>query len=153
MVVGIDQKFWPRLCEALGAGDLVDDPKFSRGSPRFVNRDELQSRLGAYFLKRPAAEWAERFAALDHPAQVIRGHEHIADDEQVLANDYVVEREHPVWGREKVVGLHIQLSETPGSVSAPAPELGVHTRAVLSEFGLSEERIDTLLERGVIATG
>lgn len=153
MVVGIDQKFWPRLCQALEAHDLVDDPKFSRGSARFANREELQEILAARFRTRPAREWAERLAAVDHPAQVVQGHEHIATDPQVLANDYVVERDHPRWGREKVVGLHIQLSETPGRVSDPAPELGAHTLAVLREFGIPERRVEALLAAGVIATG
>jgi crotonobetainyl-CoA:carnitine CoA-transferase CaiB-like acyl-CoA transferase len=153
MVVGIDQKFFPRLCEALGAPELATDERFVRGSARFVNRAALQARLEEIFRTRPAAEWAERLAAVDHPAQVVQGHEHVADDPQVLANEYVVEREHPRWGTEKVVGLHIQLSETPGAVGGGAPDLGAHTLAVLREFGIEERRIDSLLESGVVATG
>jgi crotonobetainyl-CoA:carnitine CoA-transferase CaiB-like acyl-CoA transferase len=151
MVVGIDQKFFPRLCEALGAPELVDDPRFSRGSARFVNRVALQERLSELFLRRPAAEWERLLAAVDHPAQVVQGHEHIAGDPQVLANDYVIERDHPRWGREKTVGLHIRLSETPGEVSAPAPELGAHTTSVLRELGVSDERQGGLRAAGVIA--
>jgi crotonobetainyl-CoA:carnitine CoA-transferase CaiB-like acyl-CoA transferase len=153
MVVGIDQKFWPRLCQALGLDELRDDPRFARGGARFRHRDELQAALEARFLERPAAEWARRLAGVDHPAEVIQGHEEIANDPQVLANEYVVERDHPRWGREKTVGLHIQLSGTPGAVSAPAPELGEHTLSVLREFGTDEARIEKLLAKGVIATG
>jgi crotonobetainyl-CoA:carnitine CoA-transferase CaiB-like acyl-CoA transferase len=69
-----------------------------------------------------------------------------------VANEYVIERDHPRWGREKVVGLHIQLSETPGAVGGAAPELGAHTLAVLSEFGVEDSRIEQLLAEGVIAT-
>jgi crotonobetainyl-CoA:carnitine CoA-transferase CaiB-like acyl-CoA transferase len=153
MVVGIDQKFFPRLCEALGAPELATDERFIRGSARFVNRAALQAKLEEIFRTRPAAEWAERLAAVDHPAQVVQGHEDVATDPQVLANDYVVEREHPRWGRENVVGLHIQLSETPGAVGGGAPELGADTLPVLREFGIEETRIESLLEAGVIATG
>jgi crotonobetainyl-CoA:carnitine CoA-transferase CaiB-like acyl-CoA transferase len=153
MVVGIDQKFWPRLCEALDAGDLQDDPRFARGGGRFANREDLQQRLETLFRARPAAEWAERLAALDHPAEIVQGHEDIASDPQALANGYVVEREHPRWGRENTVGLHIQLSETPGAVGPAAPELGEHTLAVLEEFGIAADRLQSLLASGVIATG
>jgi CoA:oxalate CoA-transferase len=153
MVVGIDQKFWPRLCEALGAEHLRDDPRFSRGGARFTHREELQAELGRIFKQRPAEEWLARFQAVDHPAEIVRGHEDIASDPQVAANGYIYEREHPRWGREHAVGLHIQLSETPGEPGEPAPELGVHTLAVLREFGLDDARIDQLLAAGVIATG
>ena len=48
MVVGIDQKFWPRLAGALGLDHLVDDPRFARGYARFVNRVELEAIVAAF---------------------------------------------------------------------------------------------------------
>ena len=153
MVVGIDQKFWPRLCEALGMEHLATDERFARGGSRFANREELQQELGAAFATRPADEWLTRLQAVDHPAEIIQGHEDIGTDPQVLANEYVVQREHPRWGTEQTVGLHIQLSDTPGAVGLPAPALGAHTRSVLAEFGIEESRVQSLIEGGVLGGG
>ncbi|MGE0570319.1 MAG: CaiB/BaiF CoA transferase family protein [Dehalococcoidia bacterium] len=150
MVVGIDQKFWPRLCEALGMAHLATDSRFARGGGRFANREALQQELEAAFATRPAGEWLTRFQAVDHPAEIIQGHEDIGTDPQVLANDYVVQRQHPTWGPEQTVGLHIQLSDTPGAVGSPAPALGAHTRSVLAEFGIEEGRVQSLIEGGVL---
>ncbi len=151
MIVGIDQKFWPRIALALGLGHLVDDPRFARGFPRWQNREPLQAEMEAAFRSRPAEHWLEQLRLHDVPASVVRDYAAIAEDEQSRANGYIVEQEHPRFGKQRVVGLHVQLSETPGSLGSPAPELGADTMAVLREAGVSEERLTELLAKGVIA--
>jgi len=49
-----------------------------------------------------------------------------------------------------MVGFPIHMSETPGSVRMPAPELGQHTEEVLLELGYSWEDIVKLREEEVI---
>ena len=47
-----------------------------------------------------------------------------------------------------------KLSRTPGSAPRPQPLPGAHTKEVLLEYGLSEERLSQLLEmRAVLAEG
>ena len=152
MVVGIDQKFWPRLAGALGLDELVDDERFARGYARFVNRTELEALIAAAFLAQPAEHWLGRLRQYGHPASIVRGYADLKDDEQALANGYVVERDHPRFGREKVVGLHVQLSDTPGRVGDPPPALGADTERVLLAAGFAPERIARLVAAGVITT-
>ena len=74
-----------------------------------------------------------------------------ADDPQVQANDYIVTLDHPQCGPTKMVGIPVQLSETPGSVRSPAPELGQHTEEILMDLlGWDWDRISALREKGVI---
>jgi crotonobetainyl-CoA:carnitine CoA-transferase CaiB-like acyl-CoA transferase len=69
----------------------------------------------------------------------------------VQANDYIVEIDHPQCGKTKMVGVPVQLSETPGSVRAPAPELGQHTEEILLDvLGWEWDRISALREKKVI---
>jgi crotonobetainyl-CoA:carnitine CoA-transferase CaiB-like acyl-CoA transferase len=150
MIVGIDQKFWPRICGALEVDSLAEDPRFVRGSMRWDNRDVLQPLLAEAFLSRDSGYWLDRLRTHDVPASLVRDYTDLVDDEQCAANGYVVEQEHPRFGPGKVVGLHVQLSETPGTVGAPAPELGQHTAEVLSAVGVSEERLRELEAAGVI---
>jgi crotonobetainyl-CoA:carnitine CoA-transferase CaiB-like acyl-CoA transferase len=150
MFVGIDQKFWPRLCQSLDLQELENDPRFARGYARWTNREVLEPLIADAFSKRTAGEWLERLHAADMPASLVQDYAAIAGDEQARANDYIVEQEHPRFGIQKVVGLHVQLSETPGAIGAPAPELGADSRAVLEEAGLSRERIDSLIETGAV---
>jgi crotonobetainyl-CoA:carnitine CoA-transferase CaiB-like acyl-CoA transferase len=152
MIVGIDQKFWPRIARALGLAELIDDPRFARGYPRFVNRDELQRLMGAAFRALSANEALERLREQDVPASLVQDYAQLATQEQPWTNGYLVEQEHPRFGRQRVVGMHIQLSATPGAVGSPAPELGADTDAVLSErLGLTAEELATLRSTAVTA--
>jgi CoA:oxalate CoA-transferase len=56
-----------------------------------------------------------------------------------------------VAGKVKVVGVPVKLSETPGSVRAPAPLLGQHTDEVLREYlGMHDTEISALRQASVI---
>jgi crotonobetainyl-CoA:carnitine CoA-transferase CaiB-like acyl-CoA transferase len=52
----------------------------------------------------------------------------------------------------EVPGFIPKLSDTPGSHRRNAPAIGQDTRPILREVGLSEDQIDELARRGVIAT-
>jgi len=72
-------------------------------------------------------------------------------DPQMLANDYIVDFEHPTHGTTQYVGIPVRLSETPGSVRAPAPEHGQHTELILTDLlGYGWDEVSSLRERGVI---
>jgi crotonobetainyl-CoA:carnitine CoA-transferase CaiB-like acyl-CoA transferase len=132
MVVCIDQKFWPRLARAARLDEIIDDPKFARGYARFVNREELQARIEAAFRSMSSTEMLDRLREEDVPASIVQDFAELARQEQPWANGYLAEQQHPVFGTQRVVGLHIQLSETPGRVSPPPSELGADTEAVLA---------------------
>ncbi len=150
MIVGIDQKFWPRIAEALEVPRLVHDVRFARGFPRYQNRHELERLLEDAFCSQDSAHWLARLREFDVPASVVQDYAALAAAEQVSANGYIVEQEHPRFGRQRVVGLHVQLSETPGEVGTPAPRLGEHTVEVLRTAGVDASRIRSLSEAGVI---
>lgn len=153
MIVGIDQKFWPRIARALGLDDLVEDPRFARGFPRWQHREELQALEEAAFRKLTSLEALDRMRDADVPASLVQDYAAVAREAQPVTNGYIVEQDHPRFGKQRVVGLHVHLSETPGEVSAPAPELGAHTREVLGEFGLAPDDIERLAEAGVVKLG
>jgi CoA:oxalate CoA-transferase len=63
----------------------------------------------------------------------------------------IVEGEHPVAGKVKVVGVPLKLSRTPGTVRQPAPLLGQHTDEVLQTYlAMSAADIAALRQAGVI---
>ena len=113
MIVGIDQKFWPRIARALDVAELIDDPRFARGYPRWQNRRNssrsLRYRSAA---KPPNTGWpaCATKTSLRHSSRTMRD----GQQEQVVANGYLEEQDHPRFGRQRVVGLHVQLSATPG---------------------------------------
>jgi len=75
----------------------------------------------------------------------------VVEHPQVKARGMIVESDHPVAGKVKIVGVPVKLSETPGAVREPAPLLGQHTDEVLHTYlGMPEAEIAALRQAGVI---
>lgn len=149
MMAGLDQKFWPRIARALGREELATDPRFTHGAVRWANRHDLQPILESIFQSNTSAHWLQRLREEDVPVSPVLDYAGLASEEQASANGYIVEQEHPDFGAQRIIGLHIQLSETPGTPGSPAPALGEHTRTALAELGLTEAELDELEARGV----
>ncbi|MBI2765549.1 MAG: CoA transferase [Chloroflexi bacterium] len=150
MIVGVDPKYWPRVMRALGIEELIDDPRFARGYARQENRHELEPLMEKAFRAMDSAHWLARLRDADVPAAIVQEYAEVATDEQALANGYIVEQQHPRFGLMRTVGLHVQLSGTPGEIGAPAPDLGRDTNDVLRAAGFSEDRLGALAAAGVI---
>lgn len=146
------EEYWPSLCEVIGRADLAKDPRFADEPSRMKHREELVRILDEVFAKKTAAEWeAIVHGGADVPFSAVKTVGELAYDEQMAANGYVVDWDHPVLGKIKFPGFPIQFSETPPSLNAPAPELGQHTEEILTQVcGYSWDDITELQERGVI---
>ncbi len=150
MVVALDQKFWPRFCSALGAPELAEDERYARGRLRWQQKSVLESTFEELFRMHDSAYWLHRLEELDVPCALVLSYVDLRDDPQAREAGYIVEREHPLFGVEPVIGPHMQLSETPPVLGAAAPELGQDTISQLLDHGLSPEAIQDLAGRGVI---
>ena len=76
--------------------------------------------------------------------------EQVYQDPQVQAREMLVDLEDPQLGTLHNIGIPVKLSETPGNIRRRAPELGEHSREVLSESGFSEQEIEELVRAGII---
>jgi crotonobetainyl-CoA:carnitine CoA-transferase CaiB-like acyl-CoA transferase len=145
-------RYWAKLCEALGIAQAATDPRFATMSERGANAAACVALLDAVFATRPRSEWIARLTPSgDFIVSIVNSVDDLPDDPQVIANGYVAAFEHPVHGPTRVVGMPIRLSETPGSVRLPAPEFGQHTEEILLEvLGYTWDDIARLREADVI---
>jgi crotonobetainyl-CoA:carnitine CoA-transferase CaiB-like acyl-CoA transferase len=146
-------RYWPDVARIIGRPELVEDPRFSDMAARAQHSEECVAILDEAFAKRSREEWLRILREDDSDLiyTVVNTVDDLPDDPQVQANDYIVDFDHPTYGATKVVGLPVGLSETPGSVRAPAPELGQHTEEVLLDvLGWDWERIEALRNDEVI---
>ena len=127
-------KLWKNFCVAIGRSELTDDPLYSSNPARVRNRDRLESALEALFVSQPAAHWMAVLSQHGIPCSVVRNLKEVIDDEQTSARNMTPTVEHPTAGSIKVIGVPVQLSETPGRISKAAPVLGADTEAVLQHF-------------------
>jgi crotonobetainyl-CoA:carnitine CoA-transferase CaiB-like acyl-CoA transferase len=72
-----------------------------------------------------------------------------AQDPDVLANNYVIEVEHPKYGKIHEVGYPWEFSETPAKVGV-APELGEHNMQILKGLGYTDAQIEELKNKKAI---
>jgi crotonobetainyl-CoA:carnitine CoA-transferase CaiB-like acyl-CoA transferase len=150
VVGGLPENRWPAFCRALGKPELEQDPRFAGFLNRLANLQELYAILDEAFATKTNAEWMALLADADCICAPVASYEELLHDPQVLANEYIVEIDHPTRGRMQVVGAPWRFSETPAEVAAAAPELGQHTEEILQELGYSWEQISGLRERGTL---
>jgi crotonobetainyl-CoA:carnitine CoA-transferase CaiB-like acyl-CoA transferase len=150
LAVGSD-RLWRIFCPLMGIEEMMDDPRYATNAARNKNRATLIARLQEIFLTKTYEEWEELFLQHGIPVGAINTIDKVVDHPQVQARGMIVECEHPVAGKVRIVGVPVKLSETPGRVRDPAPLLGQHTDQVLREYlGMDEGEIAALRQAGAI---
>ncbi len=146
-----DEQYWSPLCKALAREDLENDPKFSTRDNRLENNVELIRILDEVILGKTRDEWGKLFDENGIVwAHIPTSFEEVAKDPQVLANDHIVEVEHPSFGPVKIVTTPIRLNKEVPPIRRLAPEHGQHNEEILLEKGYTWEDIAKLQEKGVI---
>lgn len=149
-IIGVLPEKREEFYNAVGLPDLFTDPRFE---PLFLGtpmRKELFAILGEAFEQKTTAEWVAILDAIPIRYAPVQDYAQAAADPEVIANEYIVELDHPAGGTVKVVGQPIKLSDTPTVPSAQAPELGQHTEEILLELGYEWEQIAALGEAGAV---
>ncbi|MEC9280828.1 MAG: CoA transferase [Chloroflexota bacterium] len=145
-------RYWPPFCKAIGHRELLDDPRFNGMERRAENRVELVRLLDGVFESKPRDAWEGMFAGNgDIIWTRVQDVFDLPDDPQVIANNYIVDYDHPVLGPSKWIQTPVGYSSTPVSAVKAAPAHGANTEEILIEsLDCSWEDISKLQEEGVI---
>jgi crotonobetainyl-CoA:carnitine CoA-transferase CaiB-like acyl-CoA transferase len=142
--------FWRRLCGAIDAGPLMEDPRFATNALRVENRAVLVPQLERIFRCRSVNDWLTRLRAAEVPAAPVNNLDRAFSEPPVAEHGMIVEYDHPEVGHVRLPGNPIRMSGL-GVISRPAPLLGQHTDAVLRELlSLSPAQIAGLRNEGVV---
>ena len=144
------QPTWSRLCEALDAAALMDEPDYKSAEWRSKNRDALNAKLDAIFKAKTSAEWIDKLNKEGVPCGPIYAIDEMFVDPQVQHLGIVKRIDAGDRGMQQVMRQPISLSRTPSEIVAPTPERGEHTDQVLAEFGFSEKDIAALRQANAI---
>lgn len=74
-------------------------------------------------------------------------------DPQVVANDFVVELDHPTFGPYTTSGMPLSMEKARCEVRGPSPRLAEHTVDVMAEVGLDPQTVQDLLAAGTVVDG
>jgi crotonobetainyl-CoA:carnitine CoA-transferase CaiB-like acyl-CoA transferase len=133
----LEPKFWQNFCTAVGRDDLRQG---QFGGP------EVMAEVREIFAGYTQAEWIELMR--DHDACC----EPVLSLKEAVESDLVNARNLTSVGSDglRYLASPLKLHGSPRPAEKPAPELGEHTREVLSDLGLSTQDMDALADQGVL---
>jgi crotonobetainyl-CoA:carnitine CoA-transferase CaiB-like acyl-CoA transferase len=135
---------WEGLTRALGHPEWQDDPRFRTPALRQQHIDDRLRMTQEALLTRPAAEWLERLTTEDVPCAPVLTRSQVIRHPQVIANETLVETEHPTAGRLRQTRPAARFSATPAGIRFGAPTPGEHTEEILTELGYAPGQIASL---------
>jgi crotonobetainyl-CoA:carnitine CoA-transferase CaiB-like acyl-CoA transferase len=142
-----------RLFRAIGRADMCDDPRYSTNAARVAHADEVDAIVQGWVGARTLAENLIFFEETEVTAGPVYDAGQLRQDPHVQGREALVnmtDSDAPD-GYLPMHNIVPRLSETPGAIRTPAPRLGEHTNALLTELGLSEAEIMDLKTEGVVA--
>jgi formyl-CoA transferase len=144
IVIGASgQKQYRKFCQALGADELISDPRFMTMEDRAKNREEFKVAVAAYTRRRSNLEWVERFNEIGIACGPVNSIDKVFADPQVRQLGMVKAVRHRRLGELQLLGSPIKLS-------ASEPEKGEHSGEILQAFDFTAVEIAELRTAGIV---
>jgi crotonobetainyl-CoA:carnitine CoA-transferase CaiB-like acyl-CoA transferase len=145
---GSTQAMAKRLFETIGRADMVKDPRFATNSDRVKHRPLVDEAVGAWFATRTHDEALRLMREASVTVGPVYTIADAMDDPHFRGRGIIVDVEDRELGTVPMHNIVPRLSGTPGGWQKPAPELGEHTDAILTEAGFDRDAIARLRASG-----
>jgi crotonobetainyl-CoA:carnitine CoA-transferase CaiB-like acyl-CoA transferase len=143
-----NDKQWKAFLGIIGKPQIFSQPEFATQEARSKNFGRAYAMIAEEMKSRSTAFWIEALERADIPVQRMNSLDDIVADPHLAAIGYLQVVEHPSEGRIRTLAVPSEWSESQPEYRRHAPRLGEHTREVLREAGLSDQKIASLLESG-----
>lgn len=142
VVAAIEPRFWRNLCRLLGLDEFADRQHDADEQPR------IRAALGAVFATRSRDEWVDRLAPADTCVAPVLAIEDLVSAPVFADRNLITIAEHPEHGQFRQVGTPLAGSSLPQPPLRPTGA-DSDTTSLLTEAGLTEQEIDSLVQEGV----
>ncbi len=149
MIALIREADFSRLAGALGRPDLAAEPRFADFAARARHGAALVETIGAIFPADTTAGWLARLRAADILADRVNGFDDWLADPHIVATAGAVAIEQPGMGQFRTPRTP-GLSAAADAALAPAPRIGEHGRAILTDLGLDDAAVGRLAAKGAL---
>lgn len=150
IAVGTERQ-WRALCEAMGAPNLADEPRFADGFRRQRNWEALHEIISRWTRKRDRWAVTEVLQERGVPAFPLFSDADAFQDRHYWARRAWVRTVHPQAGNRTVAGVVWKLSRTPGRMDKHCPALGEDGAWVFGDIlGLPASQVHGLVASKVL---
>ena len=140
-----------RLAEAMGTPELAQDARYATHGTRGANQRELDELIENWTRTRSTRAVLDSMSTHGVPAGLIYRAPEMLADPHFRAREAIVTVPHPDFGELRMQNVAPKLSETPGSVRSPSPQMGEHNDEIyLQLLGLEQARYAELKARRII---
>lgn len=145
-----DAAYWAPMCKAIGIEELINDERFLDSRARYRNMEELVDLVDAALAKKSRDEWGLIFDEAGLIWGPVLGLHEVPKDPHAIELGMFPEMEHRKAGAYRTVNIPMRFASTDVRPRHPAPGVGEHTEAVLTEFGFSQDEIEAMVEAKTI---
>lgn len=135
---------WRGLCDVIGKPEWIDDPRFRTPAARSHNAAERLALVGEILATGHSEDWLHRLDAADVPCAPVLRRADVMNNVQVINNELIELMEQPTLGTVRQPRPAARFDQTPARIGGPAPRIGEHTDAILTEAGYSAPEIEQL---------
>jgi formyl-CoA transferase len=133
----------------------VHDPRYGEGFEPTPERlrevgAQLTAECEAKFREKTNDEWLEYLGERDIACGPVRFVDELFDNPQVVANEYLADYEHPLFGTIRSPAPIVRMSATPTRINRSSPTLGEHTDEILRLVGLDDREIERLHSADIV---
>jgi len=120
-IVALTDRQWRRMCDIMGRPQLKRDRRFLNGYRRLKNIDELDAIVTEWTRTLPTDKIFNILNEHKIPCGKVLNFEQVRNDPQIIARNMIEEIDTEKFGKIKVPGILIKLSESPGSIYCHEP--------------------------------
>ena len=150
-IVAANDEEWRALCGVIGDERLTADARFADSLSRRQNNDALDELIGAWTRERTPQEVTTALQAAGVAAMPVYAGEDLVNDPHVVDQGIIVDVEHPLMGKKRVLRPPWRFSKTPATINRHGPLMGEHNDFLLGGLlGMSKEEIERLTAAEVL---
>jgi crotonobetainyl-CoA:carnitine CoA-transferase CaiB-like acyl-CoA transferase len=130
-----NNSLFEKLCNVIGKPELFSDPRFITDSLRTENEQHLKKILETWLQDYSVEEAESLIGGAGIPCSRINSIKDVVEDAHTEIREMLVEVDHPIAGKMKLVGNPVKLSITPPLIERPSPMLGEHNDEIVGRIG------------------
>ena len=151
LAIGNDNQFI-KFCQVADCTELSKDAQFSTNAQRVINRDKLIPLLAMKLASHSTLWWIEQLESVAVPCGPVNTLAQVFEHPQVKHREMVRQVANQQGELIKTIASPINLSATPLKYNSASPDLGQHSRDVLSSLlDYNEDKIKQLFASNIIS--